>query len=332
MKPRDILLTRIDDYLRPPLEALGFRYARSKITFSRKKGIATQEIDFQLDRYNSENNCTFWTHWTTRAPAYTTWYEQHFGQCLGNGHLGGAAEWNVPGWSRAVTEHACLRNDERDEGVMQQLVDDVKRAGIPWIDSISTWKGAAEQLLKENWHFANAADFFLLAEDEASASATILKGIQLYTSGGRFDQSRELPELQLRLAKFFPGAELSKVDAVPSAQPATTTAGENDGAEDFLMAALETAGTAESAVVFEPHKLVRELNAYGEPEAANKITQLETKELLAIGRRAHAIWSTFSGEHGPMLDKAICLAIVEYIEGSPRELRRKRRQYPKNEA
>jgi hypothetical protein len=77
---------------------------------------------------------------------------------------------------------------------------------------------------------------------------------------------------------------------------------------------------------------VPELIAYGEPEAASKLQMLDATELQAIGRRAHAIWSTFSGEHGPMLDKAICLAIVEHIEGRPRELKRKRRQYPRKEA
>ena len=56
---------------------------------------------------------------------------------------------------------------------MRRLADDVTGAGIRWIDSISTWHGAAQQLLKENWHFAIAADFYLLAEDEASARATL---------------------------------------------------------------------------------------------------------------------------------------------------------------
>jgi hypothetical protein len=79
----------------------------------------------------------------------------------------------------------------------------------------------------------------------------------------------------------------------------------------------------QSLVRFEPKSLVRELIAYGEPEAAEKLMTLEPAAIEAIGIRAHQLWSEI------MLDKAICLAIVEYVEGAPRPLRRKRRTYAK---
>jgi hypothetical protein len=96
--------------------------------------------------------------------------------------------------------------------------------------------------------------------------------------------------------------------------------------DDLLLGAL---GGGEPIVVFEPDKLSHELVAYGEPEAAEKLICLGPDELRAIGRRAHHIWTGFSGESGPMLDKAICLAVVEHLEGKPRDLKRRRRQYPK---
>jgi hypothetical protein len=89
---------------------------------------------------------------------------------------------------------------------------------------------------------------------------------------------------------------------------------------------------AGNTVAFNPEKIVPELIAYGEPEAAAKLVQLSAQELQVIGRRAHELWSDFTGERGPMLDKAICLAVVERVEGQPRDLKRKRRQYPKNKA
>jgi len=85
----------------------------------------------------------------------------------------------------------------------------------------------------------------------------------------------------------------------------------------------------ESAVAFEPKDMVRELIAYGEPEAAAKVMDLDTAAIQQIGVRAHQIYSDFSGQRGPMLDTAICLAIVEHLEGKPRPLNRQRRQYPK---
>lgn len=65
-------------------------------------------------------------------------------------------------------------------------------------------------------------------------------------------------------------------------------------------------------------------------DPASKLPQLEATDLEAIGRRAYTIWSDTSGQHRPRLDKAICLAIVEHIEGKPREL--KRRRHPEKKA
>ena len=79
-------------------------------------------------------------------------------------------------------------------------------------------------------------------------------------------------------------------------------------------------------VTFDPRDLVRELVAYGEPEAAELLPHLNEQAIAAIGVLAsrHS-----SGPENPILDKAICLGIVEFLEGQPRPLRRKRRLYPK---
>lgn len=49
-----------------------------------------------------------------------------------------------------------------------------------------------------------------------------------------------------------------------------------------------------------------------------------------IGRSAYEISGEFEGDRAPMLVTAICLAVVECVEGKRRPLRRKRRRYPKN--
>lgn len=68
--------------------------------------------------------------------------------------------------------------------------------------------------------------------------------------------------------------------------------------------------------------MVRELVAYGEPEAAVTLMQLDSEAVAAIGvtlcsaRQPHA------------RRRHICGAVVELIEGGARPLRRKRRVYP----
>jgi len=83
---------------------------------------------------------------------------------------------------------------------------------------------------------------------------------------------------------------------------------------------------ARSKVHFSPGDLVRELEAYGELEAAELLLQLDEQSIAAIGVLASR---HYSGPDNPILDKAICLGVVEFLEEKARPLKRKRRLYPK---
>lgn len=82
-------------------------------------------------------------------------------------------------------------------------------------------------------------------------------------------------------------------------------------------------------VIFDRQEVAKALIAYGELDAARKVSRLSLKALKEIGCGAHQIWSDFSGARGPNLDNALCRAVVEYIEGAPRPLKRKRRVFQK---
>lgn len=83
-----------------------------------------------------------------------------------------------------------------------------------------------------------------------------------------------------------------------------------------------------STIVFSPTDMIRELEAYGETEAAEKLIGLSDSQIREIGLLAHAHYSRADDGRGPVLDTAICLGVIEFLEGSPRPLRRKRRVYP----
>jgi hypothetical protein len=85
---------------------------------------------------------------------------------------------------------------------------------------------------------------------------------------------------------------------------------------------------ARSRVNFNPNSLLPELLAFGEVEVANTFTKLDAQAISAIGVLAAR---HLGAPDRPFLDKAICLGIVEFIEGQPRPLKRKRRIYPKAE-
>jgi hypothetical protein len=81
---------------------------------------------------------------------------------------------------------------------------------------------------------------------------------------------------------------------------------------------------ARTTVSFQPASMVRELMAYGEFEAAEQIMQLDSQAIAAIGVLASQHYSTPSS---PMLDTAICMGVVEFLEEKSRPLKRRRRSY-----
>ena len=83
---------------------------------------------------------------------------------------------------------------------------------------------------------------------------------------------------------------------------------------------------ARSRVHFNPRDLVRELRAYGEADAADKLLLLDQQAIAAVGVLASR---HYSGPENPILDKAICMGVVEFLEGQARPLKRKRRVYQK---
>jgi len=85
---------------------------------------------------------------------------------------------------------------------------------------------------------------------------------------------------------------------------------------------------ARGSVSFDRDSLLPELLAFGEVENALVYSKLDERAVAAIGVLA---MNHFAGPGNVFLDKAICLAIVEFIEGQQRPLRRKRRIYPKGD-
>ena len=84
------------------------------------------------------------------------------------------------------------------------------------------------------------------------------------------------------------------------------------------------------AVVTSPEMLAIDLRTYGEDDAAGQIEKLSESELEQIFERAdHYLYgpkySTRSGA-SPYPAWALSMAAVEFIEGRPRPLRRKRRK------
>ena len=205
MKPRDLLLLRIRENLLGPLESRGFRFAPSGPRFSRKVGHARQVFGFSLSKWNQDDDASFWTLWSVTSPEYTKWHLAQWGARPANNSLGGLADWNIPGWSFKPGPLRRIRHRESDADEMTGLLRDIEQAGLPFLDSISTWEGAAEWVRGGQGilfpNFGKAADFLLIAAQTEQARTTLAEGIAYFDRHS--DTYNQLPGIRARLARHF---------------------------------------------------------------------------------------------------------------------------------
>jgi hypothetical protein len=204
MKPRDVFLAGVQAHLIAPFRERGFKFRRSRLDFVRLTPTGVhQSVSFQLSRWNQEDDCEFWSSWGASARAYTEWFVEQWNQPPTSNFLGGLADWNIPGWNPGPGEHLHLRNQSADIEVWRTFLDSAVGVGFPFLERISNWEGAAEQLRSERWHFDRAADFLLIGGAPERARVVLLEGINTFERDGRVDNFNELPRLKERLERYF---------------------------------------------------------------------------------------------------------------------------------
>lgn len=143
MKPRSLLEITLESRFVPQMEEHGFNYSKSQIKFSRRVDGNVQAVTVSLSKWNSEDDCMFWTVWSVTSPRYAKWYKERWGTKPSNSSLGGCADWNIASWSRGPDEHFRLKNSTDDQAEITCLWENVVRHGFPYLDKINTWIGAA---------------------------------------------------------------------------------------------------------------------------------------------------------------------------------------------
>ena len=202
MRPRDLFRNGLESNVVPTLEAHGFRYRRAANTFRRDLPTGVrQSIAFQLSRWNAQDSCEFWSSWGTSAPRYGEWLKEHWNTAPDSDALAGAVEWNIPGWSRGPDRHFALRNGPADADNWREFCENVEQVGLPFLEAISSWSGAAAQLRSERWRFDRAADLLVIAGEREQACALLREGISVFETG-RVDALGELPRLRERLERY----------------------------------------------------------------------------------------------------------------------------------
>ena len=202
MKPRDLLKRYLTGEVMSVVEPLGFKYSISKLHFSRKHQNTRQVFSFSLSKWNSEDRCTFWTMWGVTSKSYANWHKEQWGELPVNNALGGDLDCNIANWSRGQDHYFHLYNDESDKNEIERLIKNILQVGIPFLERVSTWEGAAEHFLEHKFMYHRAADFLTITGKHARAKDVLLEGMKQYEELGRIDNFGDLPMIKARLAKY----------------------------------------------------------------------------------------------------------------------------------
>jgi Domain of unknown function (DUF4304) len=202
MKPRDLLKKYLLSDVVPAVESLGFKYSASQLHFARKNQNTRQVFSFSLSKWNSENRCTFWTMWRVTSTSYANWHKEQWGEFPVNNALGGDLDCNISNWERGKDHYFHLYNNEADKNEIERLIKNILQVGVPFLESVSTWEGAAEHFLAHKFMYHRVADFFIIAGKPERAKDVLLEGIKQYEDLGRIDNFGDLPMIKARLAKY----------------------------------------------------------------------------------------------------------------------------------
>lgn len=157
----------------------GFSYVRSKFTYKRKSGDFIQQIWVILSHYNTQQSIHFSSAFHVTSPKYNRWLKQK-GREKFSGYLVGCMDWNIPRW-REPGDHATSLDFSAPDSRQVVLASWLRRclsAGIPYLDGLSTWEGAADDLIRCRWDWNRAADCYLIAGRSDRAVAALQQGIQ----------------------------------------------------------------------------------------------------------------------------------------------------------
>ena len=199
MKPKDILIEQMNKTITPFLTAHKFTFSESKLEYKRKIDNIIQSISFSLNKWNNEDNCDFWTMWGVTSKEYEKWFQLQWNSKPTNNSLGGKSDWNIMGWTK---DHFQLTNNANDSVEVNELLMNIEMAGFPFLEKISTWTGAAEEMLKDGLFYCKPSDFYILEGKYEDSLKTLKAGLEKFKNNGSNDQFNELPGIIDRLNKF----------------------------------------------------------------------------------------------------------------------------------
>lgn len=186
-------------------EEHGFRFAASRLAFTREVAPFKQEISFHLSKWNEAGHCEFWTISSVYSLVFKRWCKTHYA----NEHADGLVvrqedmnfnEWKLP--SDDSLRHQFFDDDQLDQQTVLVLIRNIENVAIPWMDRLSDWEAAAAwQDKREDYGWA--FDLYMMAGKDEVARRYLEEKIPLFTNKRRLQDQSIYEELKIRWDTFF---------------------------------------------------------------------------------------------------------------------------------
>lgn len=179
MTPKEIVQAAFEADISPVLHGKAFSYVPSQFGYKRKQGDFTQIISIILSHNNTSEDIRFWSAFNVDSPRYNVWRRQN-GMDKFQGRLGGCMDWNILNW-RSNGDHSTsfdFSTPQQRSEVLRDWLSRCLKAGIPYLEELSSWEGLAADLVRWRWHWGRAADYFVIAGRPDRAVAALEAGIE----------------------------------------------------------------------------------------------------------------------------------------------------------
>ncbi|WP_139181065.1 hypothetical protein [Winogradskyella thalassocola] len=205
LKPGDRIRKLVEEFVQPELTSLGFKLLKSELTFKRKIGDFTQEIYFAKNQRNFGNTIVcFWTILSVKSNYYVKWHEKKYGfkpmnEFVESWYDNHIKTWNTDFWNAGHYDLTEFDNIK----LMNDLTKNILTIGLPILDKVSDWEGAADSLMeRQRFGFISKIfDFYILAGKEEKAIES-LKTAEDYFNSVEDVPSERFEEIKLKKTTY----------------------------------------------------------------------------------------------------------------------------------
>lgn len=205
MTPRELINKLIKEFLVDDLSSMNFDFKERTTEFVRKSDDFTQFIYFALSKWNTSDSIVdFWTIWTVESKYYKKWYLNKWHVEPMNNIIGSSYGQDLPGWDTTIDKgyrYELMNVDHKK--AMINLQNNIKKIGIPFLESNSDWILAADNIVADKAYgfYHKASDFYRIANNDLKADETLNLAFDYFVGlndSEKYKDQIELIEMKLK--------------------------------------------------------------------------------------------------------------------------------------